>query len=246
MNNSIPSVTLPDWVLDRQIVFLDFDGVFLASNEFKISQMSKALAPFGRAKVDPFLSYFRVNMGNTRMRHFRVFHEDYLNGMGKFEEFYETYAGIYGRLVSEGYSQLPLIEGCRDFLESAAVAGLSCRIVTGGDPAQVKVVLDKKNITHLIDSVDGAPVEKSVHLQNHLSTARCLGETCILFGDGLADQRAANSAGIEFVFVSEHALVSVEDVRRQGQNCRTTPNLSPKNLCNAERLNLKANLLAEQ
>jgi len=77
-----------------------------------------------------------------------------------------------------------------------------CHIVTGGDPAQVKEVIAHKGIAQLIASVRGAPVKKAVHIRDILAQESCPPHRAIMFGDGVADCRAAVETGLDFIFVA--------------------------------------------
>ena len=226
--------SLPDWLGTRKLVCLDFDGVFLDSNRFKTDCMRLALTDFHAAKVEPFLTCFRMNFGNSRQHHFQVFHKRFLCDGSDFDTFFETYSTRYANLVSAGYAALDLTPGCRELLERLHSAGIACHIVTGGDPVQVQAVLEAQSISALISSVRGAPGKKAHHIQDILTQSGCSAPDAIMFGDGTADCKAAVETGVDFVFVSRFSFVTQDLIAKITEDFRITPDLSRANLAAAQ------------
>lgn len=225
---------LPCWLGARKVVCLDFDGVFLDSNKFKTDCMRAALTDFDKAKVEPFLTYFRMNFGKSRQYHFQVFHTQFLCDGSDFDTFYDIYSARYASLVSDGYAVLDLTPGCRDFLQTLQVAMIGCHIVTGGDPVQVQAVLDAKGISPLIASIRGAPGKKAHHIQDILAQSGSSAKDAIMFGDGTADCKAAVETGLDFVFVSRFSFVTQDLIAKITTDFRLTHDLSRANLAAAK------------
>lgn len=201
---------LPEWIARRRMIVLDFDGVILDSNTFKVECMGRALAPFGSDVVRPFLAYFRANFGKPRRRHFEVFLTQHLKDGRPFEPFFETYGTRYATLVSQGYADAALTEGVEAVLRAAKATGIPCYIATGGDPRQVEVVLKHKHLTDLFQGVYGAPEEKTPILRRLLETHDVAPADCLFFGDATSDRDAARATDIPFVFVSRYSLIDTK------------------------------------
>jgi len=227
---------LPPWLASRSVVCLDFDGVMLDSNEFKVGCMREALSDFSPKVVECFLEYFRKNFGNARQLHFQVFYERFSRPSSDFETFYATYGKRYAGLVSEGYAELSLTEGCEETLLALRRSGIANHIVTGGDPKQVQAVLESKSIRSLVKTVRGAPGRKANHIADILREESCSPDRSILFGDGVADCCAAMETGLDFVFVSRFSTVDLPTMQSRALNFRLVMDLSLPSLAQVQHV----------
>ncbi len=201
-------------------ILFDFDGVIADSVNVKTEAFYNMYLPFGKEIAEKVKEHHINNGGMSRFKKFAYYHKSFLNEDIN-EDKIKKLADEFSRLVLNGVINSPLIPGILDFLEDNYLK-MKFWIITGTPTDEIKIILDRKNLTkYFIDSF-GSPKLKSeltkfILLNNNLSE----NET-IFIGDALADYEAAVSNNIGFILRlngdninlfadKEHILLSIND-----------------------------------
>lgn len=178
-------------------ILFDFDGVIADSVNVKTEAFYNMYLPFGKEIAEKVKEHHINNGGMSRFKKFAYYHKSFLNEDIN-EDKIKKLADDFSRLVLNGVINSPLIPGILDFLEDNYLK-MKFWIITGTPTDEIKIILDRKNLTkYFVDSF-GSPQLKSelakfIILNNKLSE----NET-IFIGDALADYEAAVSNNIGFI-----------------------------------------------
>lgn len=182
---------LPGFRSYRQLVF-DCDGVLVDSNATKEANIRKAaLTVCAPEEADRFVTYFIANNGIPRERKIAAFFHDV-----------ETRRSLLSTYNELNAATIPFIEpepAAKRFVRRCSRAGVPLYVLSGGDEAEVRKLLENAGIESLFREVLGGPSTKAEHLE----TLGLAGPTCY-FGDSRYDYEVATRFGFDFVFLSRH------------------------------------------
>lgn len=170
-------------------VILDFDGVILDSNKIKeeaIREVSKKYLDEGKFKK--FIEYFINNNGIAR--------EIKIAAYFKEKSEYEAVLAEYNQVLKNKLSDARLTRNCQQFLDKLKFYGHIPYILSGGDEAEIKSLLEEKHLTHRFKGVMGGPLSKYENLKRLSLKGKIL-----YIGDSRIDYEVAEKYNLDFIFM---------------------------------------------
>lgn len=181
-----------------EAIILDCDGVIFNSNDLKIEAFRKTLDKFPSSKVSDFIVYFRNNFGTSRYNLARVFIEDFLK-IDFNIDLYQDILNDYGKHCVNLYATADLTKGLSMFLEKNITKKLF--VASGSDQNELRKVMRVRNLDNYFVDIFGSPKKKSDIVANITFDY----PKAIMIGDAMSDLQAAQSSGIEFIFMSQYS-----------------------------------------
>jgi len=173
-------------------LILDVDGVILDSNKMKAQNIHFAATPFAKKVcLDDFVRYFISMNGVPREGKIAKYFGD---GTDETKQILAEYT----RRNIKSLLKVNLTEGVKEFLNRWKKR---CTIyaISGGDEAEVKMVLTHNKIHTFFTEILGGPISKSTHLRR-LNIA---GKT-LFIGDSKHDFLVAKEFGFKFIFMYQY------------------------------------------
>lgn len=186
----------------------DCDGVVLNSNKIKTEAFYKAALPYGEAAAQAMVDYHVAHGGVSRYKKFAYFLEQIAPGyaeqrkqLSNLEELLQAYA-CYVREGLLSCETSPGLEALRKQTPNARWL-----IVSGGDQAELRDVFTQRGIARWFDGgIFGSPDTKDEILSRELASGN-IQHPALFLGDSKYDYQAANTAGLDFVFLSDWSEV---------------------------------------
>ena len=188
-------------VKDYATLIFDCDGVILNSNKVKTKAFYQVTSPYGENAAQAMLSYHVSNGGVSRYKKFAYFLEEIApryvkNSMLDFNSLLQAYAshvrdGLLNCEIAHG------LEGLRNQMPNA-----QWLIVSGGDQAELRDIFSQRGIAKWFNGgIFGSPRNKDEILANEIDRGG-IKYPALFFGDSKYDYHAADSAGLDFIFIS--------------------------------------------
>lgn len=190
-------------VTDYVTLVFDCDGVVLNSNKVKTEAFYKAALPYGEAAAQAMVDYHVAHGGVSRYKKFAYFLEqiapsyaEQRKQLPNLEELLQAYASY----VREGLLSCEIAPGLEALRKQTSNA--RWLIVSGGDQAELRDVFAQRNIAKWFDGgIFGSPDTKDDILSRELASDN-IQQSALFLGDSKYDYQAANTAGLDFVFLS--------------------------------------------
>lgn len=179
------------------IIFWDFDGVIMDSNEIRNSGFEKVLAKHPKHQVEKLLDFHKKNGGLSRYVKFRYFFEEIRNSSITDAEVIEWAQKFSDIMVSNLLRKDLLIEETNHFIKKN-YSERTMHIVSGSDQTELRYICDNLGIADYFKSIHGSPTPKVEHVKNLLVENAYKKSACILIGDSINDYEAAVENGISF------------------------------------------------
>lgn len=179
----------------------DCDGVVLNSNEVKTQSFYEAALPYGEPAANALVAYHTANGGISRYKKFAHFIDNLVPVLGGHSRpDLDQLLAHYATGVRQGLLTCEVAPALRALREATPEA--RWLIVSGGDQSELREVFTARALATLFDGgIYGSPDTKDEILRRELS----LGNICmpaLFIGDSKYDYRAANAAGLDFVFLT--------------------------------------------
>lgn len=200
----------------------DCDGVILDSNRLKTEAFRLAAAPYGDAAAAALVDHHVANGGISRFSKFDHFLteivEPGVRGPNR-----EALLHAYAEAVRDGLASCAVAPGLGALRERLRDA--RWMIVSGGSQDELRAVFAARGIAHYFDGgIFGSPDTKDAILTRECESGN-IAAPALFIGDSKYDYRAADSAGLDFVFapywtevedwrgfVADNALATVPDL----------------------------------
>jgi len=176
-------------------MIFDCDGVILDSNKVKSKAFAATLKGEDPKLIDEFIRYHKLNGGISRFVKFEYFFK-IIKGQKKYQEDLSDALNRYAKLIYKELLGCDEIKGIRDTLDQLIKLNIDCFVVSGGEQAEVRDVLKKRDFSHYFNTIYGSPITKKQHLATIKSTKS------LYFGDARSDYEAANFFGMDFIYIS--------------------------------------------
>jgi beta-phosphoglucomutase-like phosphatase (HAD superfamily) len=176
-------------------MIFDCDGVILDSNKVKSKAFAAALKGEDPKLIDEFVHYHQLNGGISRFVKFEYFFK-IIKGQKKYQEDLSYTLNRYAKLVYKELLGCDEIKGIRGTLDQLRKFNIDCFVVSGGEQAEVRDVLKKRDFSHFFKRIYGSPITKKQHLATIKSTKS------LYFGDARSDYEAADFFGMDFIYIS--------------------------------------------
>lgn len=193
------------------IVF-DCDGVLIDANQPKVTAFVKAM-PDGvdESQKALFAQTMSRNFGKSRQWLLDTFAE--ICPRHASAENIAALLARYSSLVSQGYLEWSITDGCEEFLASA-VNKQELHVASGSNQDELRCVFEKRGLSKYFKSILGGPTPKHENLQGILENAPA---PALFVGDSMIDYESAQkSGGFDFVFYVPYSI-DRENVTRFAQ-----------------------------
>lgn len=184
----------------KTLVF-DCDGVILNSNKVKSNAFYQTTLPYGKAAAKAMLEYHIEHGGISRYEKFTYFLDKIMPsttadiGPG-LEQLLKNYANI----VKQGLLGCEIAQGLYELREYTKHA--KWLIVSGGDQAELRDLFARRDISNLFDGgIFGSPDNKDIILSREKGNGN-IQHPALFLGDSKYDYQAANTAGLDFIFLT--------------------------------------------
>ncbi|WP_418139358.1 HAD family hydrolase [Oceanimonas smirnovii] len=214
-------------VTDYVTLVFDCDGVVLNSNKVKTEAFYKAALPYGEVAAQAMVDYHVAHGGVSRYKKFAYFLEqiapDYAEQrkpLPNLEELLQAYASY----VREGLLSCEIAPGLEALRKQTSNA--RWLIVSGGDQAELRNIFAQRDIARWFDGgIFGSPDTKDEILSRELASDNIQYQALFL-GDSKYDYQAANTAGLDFVFLSDWSEVENWETWTELKNIKTINSIS--------------------
>ena len=181
-----------------KIIFWDFDGVILNSNEVRDSGFEIVLKDFPKNQVELLLNYHRQNGGLSRYVKFRHFFE-VIRGEKVSKDKIRTYAQLFSDIMLNQLKNKDLlIKDSLKFIKENKDKYIM-HIVSGSDGDELNVLCQALDIDDFFKTINGSPTLKNDLVKNILNEYAYNPKQCILIGDSVNDYDAAINNNIKFL-----------------------------------------------
>lgn len=187
----------------RTAIF-DCDGVLFDSNRIKSDSFAATIRNESAADIAAFLEFHAAHGGVSRYEKFNWFYRDHL-GRQNWQDLARDAAATFARTVEDNLMNASEVPGARALLESLKARSINCFVVSGGAHDEVIRLIERRGLEPYFVRVLGSPATKEAHLAQ-LQTEGLLELPGVFFGDASSDFQAAQSFGLDFVFVSGYSL----------------------------------------
>lgn len=177
-----------------RLIFLDFDGVILESNEAKATAYRELFRDYPD-RLDEILALYRAHAGIHRTVILRHIVGDVLSETPT-EDRIRTLAEQLAEIVVVHVQACSEVNGLRDLLQTFPGR---CYVVSGAPEEEVRSALERRGLSRFFVDIFGAPKAKIEVLLGVLATTGVSATDTVFVGDSVHDYRAATGAGVPFV-----------------------------------------------
>ena len=182
----------------KAIVF-DCDGVILDSNKIKTEAFRFVADQFGAKSAQLLVDFHVKNGGISRYKKFEYLLSNILcRKLIKSEV--DDLAEQFSKLVYQGLLACPMASGLHELREKTDSA--KWFIASGADQEELRRVFSARGISDYFNGgIYGSPTSKDDILVREIANGNLESPTLFL-GDSRYDHQVANSAGLDFIFIS--------------------------------------------
>ena len=183
----------------KTLIF-DCDGVILNSNKIKTQAFYDATKHLGHEPAQALLDYHVQNGGISRYAKFEYFITEILNQ--DFDEaFNHELLQRFAQSVKEGLMNCEVAEGLDELREKTVHA--NWLIVSGGDQAELREVFAARGLDKYFNGgIFGSPENKDAILAREIENDTIM-KPALFLGDSKYDYQAAETAGLDFIFLTQ-------------------------------------------
>jgi phosphoglycolate phosphatase-like HAD superfamily hydrolase len=180
-----------------KVIFWDFDGVILNSNEVRDKGFETVLRDFPKDEVDQLLSFHRKNGGLSRYVKFRYFFEE-IKGEEISEEEINDWAAKFSVIMLNSLKDKSLlIRETNNFIQKN-YRNYLMHIVSGSDQTELRELCKSLEIDHFFKSIYGSPTPKNDLVKMLIDKHNFNPKNGILIGDSINDFEAAKVNDLHF------------------------------------------------
>jgi len=190
-----------------QAVFFDFDGVILDSVDVKTEAFAEMFRHYGAKVEQAVVDYHLANGGVSRFKKFEYYYEHILKRPITSKKL-EALGVEFNRLAMTGVMEAPFIDGAMETLKQLRKDGIPAFVVSGTPDVEIRVIVEKRNLSLYFTEVHGSPREKHDIVRD---IARRYGYTlgeCLFIGDAMTDYDAAQGCGTRFLGIVKEGELS--------------------------------------
>lgn len=189
-------------VNSSKIVFLDFDGVVVQSNEIKDDAFEVMFREICPRQFDLAWAYHKANDAVPREEKFKHIIREVV-GLREDPEELRRLVRRFEDLTFHSICQCEEVPGVSAFLQN--LHGQKSVVLLSATPqASLESILRFRKIDRYFGAVFGAPVDKASVLREVTSAEAVPVTECVFIGDSKSDWQAAVSAGVHFIGMAGH------------------------------------------
>jgi phosphoglycolate phosphatase-like HAD superfamily hydrolase len=190
-------------------IIFDCDGVIFDTNKKKSNAFANAVSNYPKEIVDQFVKYHQTNGGVSRYIKFQKFITDFLR-IEFSEPLYQQILKAYSKECIEIYQKADLTPGYKTLISRLKSSGKKSYIASGSDELELKEAFINRGIYQDFDAIYGSP-KKKLECVNQIIKDH-INESGVIIGDSFADYKAAEDAGIDFIFMQKYSEMTDEQV----------------------------------
>lgn len=190
-----------------KVIFWDFDGVILDSNEIRTNGFREVLKKYPVEKVEKLILYHKINGGLSRYVKFRYFFEKILQRQISENEISILSKSFSDIVLRKLKDPKLLIESTLNFIQKN-YNNYKMFIVSGSDGVELRKICKFLNIDKYFLKIEGSPTDKTTLVNDILVEYDFNSDECILVGDSINDFNAATKNRIHFMGIGEVNLVN--------------------------------------
>ncbi len=184
-------------IINKEVIFWDFDGVIVDSEEIRIFGFKKVLSNFPESQVKKLIDFHRANGGLSRYVKFRYFFNEIRNEEVT-ENLIDSLSDEFSAIMKKKLtSRKWLIKETLEFI-SKNYRDFKMFIVSGSDEKELKYLCEKLRIDKFFIKIKGSPTPKIDLVKNLIEENDFNTESCVLIGDSINDYEAARKNNIDF------------------------------------------------
>jgi HAD superfamily hydrolase (TIGR01549 family) len=194
---------------EYKALIFDFDGVILDSEEYKLAAFKSVFNAYPE-HIDIIEGYNRQQRGVNRRVKFDYILKNILE-VPSTPEAIALLTESYGGNLRRNFLELSLIPGVKEFLGSTAIPKF---LASSGERDEIDLAMEHHGIRQHFDGISTHPVSKPDAIGNVLATLGLEPEQAVFFCDALADYRAAQATGVNFIAINEDPAIFPDGIRR--------------------------------
>lgn len=199
--------------MKKEVLFWDFDGVILNSNDIRREGFQRVLKDYPASEVAELLAYHDRNGGLSRYVKFSYFFEE-IRGEEKLTD--ERLAELTRKFSEIMIAQL----GDPALLINETVAFIrqnydryTFHIVSGSDGKELNAICDTLDLSRYFLSINGSPTPKIELVRTIVHDYQYPEAGCLLIGDSINDFEAADENGISFMAYNNASIEHLSNHR---------------------------------
>jgi phosphoglycolate phosphatase-like HAD superfamily hydrolase len=178
----------------------DCDGVILNSNKIKTQAFYNVASVYGHEVAQTLKDYHVQNGGISRYAKFEYLITDILKKPLEKNELQQLLDN-FAHEVKQALMTCEVTKGLEDLRQKTKQA--NWLIVTGGDQAELREVFAVRGLNHYFNGgIFGSPEAKDTILEREISNGN-ITKSALFLGDSMYDYQAANTAKMDFIFISK-------------------------------------------
>ena len=183
-----------------QTLIFDCDGVILNSNKIKTQAFYDVAKIYGHGPAQTLKDYHVQNGGISRYKKFEYLLTNILQKPIKKQELNELLSN-FSKEVKKALLICEVASNIKEFRDKTR--NTKWLIVSGGDQAELREIFEQRGLSNYFDGgIFGSPDDKDVILKNETKNRNIIGKSLFL-GDSMYDYQAANTAKMDFIFISK-------------------------------------------
>ena len=192
-------------LIQYQTLIFDCDGVILNSNKIKTQAFYDVAKVYGHKPAQILKDYHIQNGGISRYKKFEYLLTNILQKPIKKQELSELLSN-FSKEVKKALLVCEVATGIKELRDKTR--NTKWLIVSGGDQAELREIFEQRGLSNYFDGgIFGSPDDKDVILKNETKNRNIIGKSLFL-GDSMYDYQAANTAKMDFIFISKWTEVS--------------------------------------
>ena len=182
-----------------QTLIFDCDGVILNSNKIKTQAFYDVAKIYGHGPAQALKDYHVQNGGISRYKKFEYFLTNILQKPIETQELKKLLSN-FSKEVKKALLICEVASNIKEFRDKTR--NTKWLIVSGGDQAELREIFEQRGLSNYFDGgIFGSPDDKDVILKNETKNRNIIGKSLFL-GDSMYDYQAANTAKMDFIFIS--------------------------------------------
>ena len=188
-----------------QTLIFDCDGVILNSNKIKTQAFYDVAKIYGHGPAQTLKDYHVQNGGISRYKKFEYLLTNILQKPIKKQELNELLSN-FSKEVKKALLICEVASNIKEFRDKTR--NTKWLIVSGGDQSELREIFGRRGLSNYFDGgIFGSPDDKDAILKNETKNRNIIGKSLFL-GDSMYDYQAANTAKMDFIFISKWTEVS--------------------------------------
>lgn len=190
-----------------RVVFWDFDGVIKESNDVKGRGFIELFVEYGSNVSTKIMNHHLHNLGMSRYEKIPIYMD--WCGLIVTEESIKEYSRKFSSIILEKVINSPWVPGVKEYIEVNRYDQIFI-LVTATPYNEIEQILKILKFDSNFSYIYGAPLRKSVAINNGLLKTNHKSHEAVMVGDGITDLQAAHACGISFLLRKHHSNIDLQ------------------------------------